>query len=128
MSRITKKGRDLADSLNPSIGTTREIQVICSRICRLSPRYHRIQEDWCNRQMDDEETARLEAEETRIEKRVTSLCAELPQVEDKTDGQLDFIRPRFGGDPRGCTIILIMPDGRYDDWGHRGICVPSEIG
>lgn len=33
--------------------------------------------------------------------------------------------PKFGGDPRGCTVKLQMPSGRTNDWGGEGICVPQ---
>jgi hypothetical protein len=32
---------------------------------------------------------------------------------------------RFSGDPRGCTVRLILPDGFTNDWGHEGYCVPT---
>jgi hypothetical protein len=35
-----------------------------------------------------------------------------------------MIEAKFSGDPRGATVKLKMPDGRYDDWGQEGICVP----
>ena len=33
---------------------------------------------------------------------------------------------KFGGDPRGCTVKLVMPDGYTNDWGREGVCVPLD--
>ena len=30
-----------------------------------------------------------------------------------------------GGDPRGCVLKIIFPDGYTNDWGREGICVPT---
>lgn len=32
----------------------------------------------------------------------------------------------LGGDPRGCTVKLVLPDGYTNDWGREGLCVPME--
>ncbi len=32
---------------------------------------------------------------------------------------------RFSGDPRGCTVKLILPSGEANDWGKEGWCVPT---
>lgn len=31
----------------------------------------------------------------------------------------------FGGDPRGCTVKLVWPDGETNDFGKEGWCVPG---
>jgi hypothetical protein len=31
---------------------------------------------------------------------------------------------KLGGDPRGCTAKLILPNGDTNDWGKEGWCVP----
>jgi hypothetical protein len=31
---------------------------------------------------------------------------------------------KLGGDPRGCTVKLLMADGYTDDFGEEGVCVP----
>jgi hypothetical protein len=56
-----------------------------------------------------------------VEARIRALVSSLPTV----NGQP--IRVRFGGDPRGYTVKLTMPDGRYDTWGGpaEGIGVPQ---
>lgn len=35
------------------------------------------------------------------------------------------VTPDFSGDPRGCTVKLVVPSGRTDDWGRTGLCVPT---
>ena len=70
--------------------------------------HERMQCVRCNRYVS-------EVEEER-EERVESLV---------TDKLKPFnITPIFGGDPRGATIKLKLPSGRYNDWGGTGICVP----
>jgi hypothetical protein len=32
---------------------------------------------------------------------------------------------KFNGDPRGCTVKLVVPSGATDDIGQEGICVPT---
>jgi hypothetical protein len=49
----------------------------------------------------------------RAEQRVRSLCAPVGIV------------PRFGGDPRGCVLAIIVPSGRTNTWGQDGIAVPA---
>lgn len=115
MPNVTKKGRELATALNPSIGTTQEILELCSLICRHAATVKRYAEEYCNRQLRPWEEKRAE----QVEKRISELCLLLPQVDGAS------IKPKFQGDPRGATVKLVMPDGRYDDWGQEGICVPG---
>jgi len=51
--------------------------------------------------------------ETRIERQI---LRELEPYE---------VSAKFGGDPRGCTVKLTVPDGWTNDWGNEGICVPQ---
>ena len=32
----------------------------------------------------------------------------------------------FGGDPRGCMLVVSVPSGRTNDWEQRGIAVPAQ--
>ena len=32
---------------------------------------------------------------------------------------------KFGGDPRGCTVKITVPDGYTNDMAREGICVPT---
>lgn len=77
-------------------------------LMRLAKRHHRLQEDYCNglRQEGDKAT-------DRNEKRITTLATALN------------MKAYFSGDPRGCTVKLIVPSGFSDSWDHEGICVPQ---
>jgi hypothetical protein len=85
-------------------GTTLVNLVLCSRICRLAATYARLQEAACNRELSVQE----QKQEADIEQRIRRLCASLPCVNGQS------IIPIFGGDPRGATVKLRMPDGRFD--------------
>src|SRR5947208_16483730 len=107
----TMKGYQLAEALNPSIGTTRAITEVCSRLCRLAATYHRMQEragnghqDWQGN-WDEMAAKRDEEKESRIEEQIKKLCLQLPLVDGKA------IEPMFEGDPRGAVVKLKMPDG-----------------
>jgi len=101
-----------------------------SRLLRYGATYGRIQELWCSgpqlcngltleqyRQIDERyNTVTVpfyERKEARIEKAIRLLCAGIG------------CEPIFGGDPRGATIKIKMPDGFTNDWGHEGVCVPT---
>jgi len=115
MARKTSNGYRLAEALNPSIGTTSNIIETCSLICRAATTHARLAEADCNYGLTERENRLVE----RLEKRIANLCLELPTVVDKA------ITPIFSGDPRGATVKLVLPDGRTDDWGQTGICVPT---
>jgi hypothetical protein len=66
----------------------------------------KLQQEW-----DD----RIERQKESVRKRVVEICGELG------------IRPNFSGDPRGYTVKLHLPSGRYNTWGgqEEGWGVPS---
>lgn len=66
----------------------------------------RLQEKW---------DARIERQEKQIERRMAEIAAELG------------VPIRFGGDPRGYTVKLTLPSGRYNSFGGReeGYGVPQ---
>lgn len=133
MTMITAKGRELADKLNPAIGTTSEIARTCSLIARHATTHHGLQELICNGGTysgeydapDDVRNRRLEwanARDEAIERRITELAESLPWTDDGPFGAT------FQGDPRGCTVLLTAPEpwtSLYDHWGGEGICVPQ---
>jgi hypothetical protein len=49
----------------------------------------------------------------RICAKVAELCAQFA------------CKPVFGGDPRGATLKIQVPDGYSNDFGGEGICVPT---
>ncbi len=101
---------------------------LAALLCRHGVTYSRLQEDNCNgvgtyyneppasfakRQAAFE--ARVEHREQLLEKRIAAIVAELG--------------PGFGvhfqGDPRGNTIKIKLPSGRYSDQGQEGYGVPT---
>ena len=131
---ITNKGRELALMLSASIGTTHQIQETCSLIARHAVTHGNIQEGHCNGsgvwdnpridaktagKIQDRFEKRLEKREEQIEKRLTVLVAELPHV----DGEPIVVR--FEGDPRGCTVKLLLPSHDRSDFSSDGIAVPQ---
>lgn len=123
-SRETKLARELRKSLMPSFDGTASaagLLITCKRLVVLATRHHKLAENACNREL----TKREEHEDAAIEKEIRELCECLPPVPDKATGEPKKVRPKFQGDPRGATVKLVMPDGRYDDWGQEGICVPT---
>lgn len=116
--QVTRKGRELADKLNPAIGTTYEILQTCSLICRLATTHHHYMETACNRELSEWEENRIE----QIEKRITDLIDWLPGTDEGAFGAF------FQGDPRGCTVGLTAPGEwtrLYDGWGQDRINVPQ---
>lgn len=103
---VTKKGLVLADKLGRYVGWAPGISETCSLICRHATTYDRIQVMWCNDEMSDARTARVEKREAQIEERIRHLVAMLPETDDGP------FRVQFDGDPRGYTTRLLTPDGR----------------
>lgn len=127
MTVITNKGRELAIDLNQ--GITREMLETCSLLCRAAKSYKRILENECNGHpansnpyLDAKVVSRLQEQfETWNEKRGAQLEAHI----NKLAGRLPGIKlVRFNGDPRACTVQLIMYNGRKTGWG-EGVCVPG---
>lgn len=115
---ITAKGRELADKLNPAIGTTTAIIRTCSLIARHATTHHHYCETACNRELSDWETARMDW----LEARIARLIEDLPETDDGPFGAF------FQHDPRGATVGLTTPPAwthLYDGWGQDRINVPQ---
>ena len=126
----TLKGYELAEALRSTKHQSIDVY-LCSLICRSAVSYLHVQEDICNGHpamgetwIAGKEANRLQAgweawtdkREAQLEKHITKLALQLPGVK----------AVKFGGDPRGSTIKLVMHDGRYGgDWGQEGIPVPG---
>jgi hypothetical protein len=119
MAETTTKGDELATKLAVDLGYTREVSETCALICRHATTYARIQEAWTSVEMSERQTARVEQQESNIERRIIDLVDSLPETD------AGKIKVRFGGDPRGATVLLVMPDGRFDTWGQDGLMVPG---
>lgn len=103
---VTERGRKFAWKLNHQIGTTYEIEQVCSLLHRHAASYDHIQEAWCSEEMSDWKTAYLMARESAIENRITELVQYLPEPDSGP------WKVEFSGDPRGYTVRLVTVDGR----------------
>lgn len=114
---ITSKGRELRLTLEHELDRSMvEYSDVLSLICRHATGYSKIQERWCNENMSDTLEKVTKAREFRLEGHMIRLSRLLPGVKSI----------KFSGDPRGCTVKLVMDNPRlYDDWGQEGICVPG---
>lgn len=107
MTKITKRGKELRRALGMRSPVFSELERICSLIARHATTHTRLQELSCNRELTPNEIRR----ETLLEKRITNLVKELSNA----TGKSYFVK--FGGDPRGYTVKLHTPDGKYNTWG-----------
>lgn len=95
------------------------IQRQAELLMRYNATLHRLAEELCNGyqtfdgKWDEKRTVASEKKQARIEQR----AAEVAQaIGGKIITQ---------GDPRGCVLKVVFPDGYTSDWGREGICVPS---
>ena len=95
------------------------IQRQAEKLMRYSATLHRLAEELCNGYQDhngnwDEKRTRYaEAKQERIERKAFDVAVSV-------GGYVVT-----GGDPRGCVLKIVFPDGYTNDWGREGICVPS---
>jgi hypothetical protein len=81
----------------------------CQRLMRYAETYQRIAVEECNRALTEKEIRKQE----NVGMDIIAICAELE------------IEAILGGDPRGCTVKIAVPDGYTNDMGREGICVPT---
>jgi hypothetical protein len=81
----------------------------CKRIMRYASTVQRLAETACNQELTVAEIRKDE----RMQMDIIEICAP------------SNIEAKFSGDPRGCVVKLIVPDGYTNDWGREGICVPA---
>lgn len=78
MERATQKAREeFVAILTRELVGTHSIPVIlhaANLLMRHGTTYARIQEDWCNREMSERETARVEKREQQLEARIATIC------------------------------------------------------
>jgi hypothetical protein len=86
----------------------------CESLTILGKRHHKLMEDYCNGEdmyrADGEPKAKLRNLREHIALIARNIGAE---------------SVLFSGDPRGCTVKLVFPDGEANDWGKDGWCVPG---
>lgn len=107
-NQISKVGRELSNKLS-SADNGFISPILCTRLNRLAKQYNRIQEKWCSVQMTERQKKSLEKSEARIEKEIKDIiyvCAGIVSV-------------KFGGDPRGFCVKLMLLDERYNTWGGK---------
>lgn len=126
MREITQTGREFYFSIANDFDSTpaenwNAQQVAASLIVHHARTYKRIQEAWCSIEMDEAQTKAMERREMLLEKRIAELVAALPTVQGQP------ITVKFGGDPRGYTVKLIMASGKSNTWGgaEDGYGVPN---
>jgi hypothetical protein len=81
----------------------------CLRLMRYAATCQRLAETACNRELTEAEIRK----EERIQMDIIAIV--VPHD----------CEAKFGGDPRGCVVKLVVPDGYTNDWGQEGICVPA---
>jgi hypothetical protein len=95
------------------------IQKQAELLMRYGATLHRLAEELCNGYQDYQgnwdakRTEQSEKKQARIEAKATL-------VAEAIGG-----KAIFQGDPRGCVLKVIFPDGYMNDWGREGICVPT---
>jgi len=54
-------------------------------------------------------------------------CPKADRLEKRISDELSTYECKaiFQGDPRGCCVKVVVPDGATNDMGQEGICVPA---
>lgn len=117
--KITKRGQALARQLAkyyPRKQATLREEQLCSVIARHARTHARLQERACSVEMTEKQAALHDKRDSQIEERIAALVAELPATKNGK------ITVRFGGDPRGFTVKLVVPNAERDGntWGLGG--------
>lgn len=100
----------------PKVG---DIETECDRLVRLAKQHGRICERECNRHQtpsgdwDEAAAKRDELLCDKVEKQIAAVCERIG------------CKPLFSGDPRGATVMIIIPSGYSNSWGGEGVCVPQ---
>ena len=93
--------------LKGSMVNVSDVEMLVDRLHRYETTLHRISEIWCNVELNDKQTKRLEEKESRMEQKVKDI-AELLRFEVHCQG-----------DPRGGTIRFKLPSGRSNNWDNE---------
>lgn len=90
------------------------------RLLRYGASYHSVQERHCNGDCPYPHLPTRAGGENCSKE----MALEIKMLEIVKSWGSDFAI-KFGGDPRGCTVKIVVPDGYTNDWGREGICVPT---
>jgi hypothetical protein len=86
----------------------------CRKLMKLATDHHKMMEDYCNgTDIYDEEGEPLPPLHG-LRRNLIELASDV--------GMAGVV---FSGDPRGCTVKLVTPDGSTNDWGKEGWCIPA---
>jgi len=86
---------------------------MAAALIRAGKRLHRLAEESCNGHATEAGADACDRAIARTQKLITALLAPYG------------IGARFGGDPRGCVLQLILPvTKRVNGWAGEGYCVP----
>lgn len=112
MATITKRGSELAALLSPYIIITDEVREVCSLIARHATTHTAYATLDCNQGLRPHQEERV----ATIEARIRELVASLPLTPDGA------ITVKLGGDPRGFTVKLHVPNqpSAGNTWGLDG--------
>ncbi len=113
MSRPSHLGYILAEVLQAEYPKAKGLPVVSTKIVNRARAHHRLQLEECNGDLREARggydswrdwlTNATEAAEVHIRQLVSEVDEEL--------------RVEFGHDPRGNTVKLFLPSGRYNSWG-----------
>lgn len=108
-----------------SSATLRDIQALM----RYGSGHSRLEVDRCNG--PDYDRCRNDADRKHVADAWQEYQDTLPEKIGRYRAAIAKICATFGakvifqGDPRGCTVKIVVPDGYTNDWGKEGICVPT---
>lgn len=109
----------LALDIERNCGTTGVRLIAVRHLISLAKQHHRMMEDYCSVPGAD-----IYDEDGEPTPRLAKLRGDIVK-EAKAMGCTGV---HFQGDPRGCTVKLIFPNGETNDWGKEGWCVPTGEG
>jgi hypothetical protein len=81
----------------------------CIRVMRYAATVQRLAETACNRELTPKEIRKDE----NVQMDIIAILAP------------HDCAAKFGGNPRGCCVKVVVPDGYTNDMGQEGICVPA---
>lgn len=88
------------------------------KLMRYAATLHRLAEELCNGYQDwqgnwdEKRTIQSEKKRDRIQQKAQECVQAI--------GGKAICK----GDPRGCVLLVVFPNGYTNDWGREGICVP----
>lgn len=94
----------LVSELTPKY-PTHEVMALARSLMRKASTSQRIAEMLCSVEMSERRQARIEKQDESNDAAIERLCKQYG------------LECRLQGDPRGYTVKVILPSGRYNTWG-----------